>query len=150
MILDLPPFSEHRAYVAVISAWLLAQICKVVQGVILHRKFDFRWFLDTGGMPSSHTAAVSSLTTVVGLYYGFGTIPFGITLVFSLIIMFDAAGVRRNVGKQATILNKIVDQLSKGQQVEEQRLKELLGHTPFQVFVGAFLGIVVSLLICFA
>jgi len=99
-------------------------------------------------MPSSHSAAVASLTTVVGLYYGFGSIPFGITLVYSLIIMFDAAGVRRNVGRQAVILNRIIDQMSKGQQVEEKRLKELLGHTPKEVFMGAFLGIILSLIIC--
>lgn len=148
MILDEPPFSEVRAYVAVIMSWLLAQTVKVIRGVIRAKRLDFRWFLDTGGMPSSHSAAVASLTTVVGLYYGFGSIPFGITLVYSLIIMFDAAGVRRNVGRQAVILNRIVDQMSKGQQVEEKRVKELLGHTPKEVFVGAFLGIIISLIVC--
>ncbi len=144
----MPPFEEIRAFYAVISAWLLAQTLKVLQGVIREKKIDFRWFLDTGGMPSSHSAAVASLATVTGLYYGFQSLPFGITLCYSLIIMFDAAGVRRNVGKQAIILNKIVDELSKGQQLEEQRIKELLGHTPLQVFVGAFLGIIISILFC--
>ncbi len=148
MILDEPPFSEVRAYIAVISSWLIAQSIKVFRGVLRTKRFDFRWFLDPGGMPSSHSAAVASLTTVVGLYYGFGSIPFGITLVYSLIIMFDAAGVRRNVGRQAVILNRIIDQMSKGQQVEEKRLKELLGHTPKEVFMGAFLGIILSLIIC--
>ena len=142
------PISEFRAYLAVILAWVGAQTWKVLLGVIREQRLDFRWFLNTGGMPSSHSAAVASLSTVVGLYYGFGSVPFGITLVYSLIIMFDAAGVRRNVGRQAVILNKIVDELSKGKEVEEKRLKELLGHTPVEVFVGAFWGIFVSLLIC--
>ena len=149
MIVFEPPFSETRAYLAVILSWVLAQTTKVIRGVIKEKRLDFRWFLNTGGMPSSHSAAVSSLTTVVGLYYGFGTIPFGITLVYSLIIMFDAAGVRRNVGRQAIILNKIVDEMSKGKQVEEKRLKELLGHTPTEVFMGAFLGIILSFIICY-
>lgn len=142
------PFPEWKAYVAVTLSWLGAQTIKVVRGALREKKVDMRWFLNTGGMPSSHSAAVASLTTVVGLYYGFGTIPFGITLVYSLIIMFDAAGVRRNVGRQAVILNKIIDEMSKGQQVQEKRLKELLGHTPKEVFAGAFFGILLSLIIC--
>ncbi|MBI4970462.1 MAG: divergent PAP2 family protein [Candidatus Omnitrophica bacterium] len=142
------PFSEARGYAAVILSWLGAQTIKVVRGAIQEKKLDFRWFLNSGGMPSSHSAAVASLSTVVGLYYGFGSIPFGITLVYSLIIMFDAAGVRRNVGRQAVILNKIVDEMSKGKQLEEKRLKELLGHTPKEVFAGALFGIVMSLILC--
>ena len=140
------PFSERQAYLAVILSWLIAQSFKVMRGIRKEKRFDFRWFLNSGGMPSSHSAAVSSLTTVVGFYYGFGSVPFGVCLVYSLIIMFDAAGVRRSVGRQAVILNKIVDQLSKGQVIEEQRLKALLGHTPKEVFVGAFLGILVSII----
>ncbi|MBI4399015.1 MAG: divergent PAP2 family protein [Candidatus Omnitrophica bacterium] len=148
MIVDEPPFSAAKGYIAVILAWLLAQGAKVFRSVVETRKWDFRSLLDTGGMPSSHSAAVASLATVVGLYYGFGSIPFGMSLVYSLIIMFDAAGVRRNVGRQAVILNRIVEQMSKGQHVEEKRLKELLGHTPKEVFMGAFLGIVIAILIC--
>lgn len=143
-----PPFEESQAYLAVILSWLLAQTTKVLRGVRHEHRLDFRWFLDPGGMPSSHSAAVASLTTVVGLYYGFGSVPFGMSLVYSLIIMFDAAGVRRNVGRQAVILNKIVDELSKSGQVQEKRMKELLGHTPKEVFCGAFLGILISLLMC--
>lgn len=148
MILYEPPFPEAMGYVAVILSWMLAQMIKVVRGIMTTKRFDFRLFLNPGGMPSSHSAAVASLTTVVGLYYGFGSVPFGITLVYSLIIMFDAAGVRRSVGRQAVILNKIVDELSEGKQVKEQRLKELLGHTPKEVFVGAFFGIIIALIFC--
>jgi acid phosphatase family membrane protein YuiD len=95
-----------------------------------------------------HSAAVASLSTVVGLYYGFNSIPFWMVLVFTLIIMFDAAGVRRAVGRQASILNKIVDEFSRGGQIQEQRLKELLGHTPVEVLAGAGLGIAVALFFC--
>ena len=98
-------------------------------------------------MPSSHSAAVSSLTTVVGLYYGFGSIPFGMCLLFSLIIMFDAAGVRRSVGRQSILLNRLIDQLAKKGVIEHRQIKELLGHTPIEVFAGSLLGIVGTLLI---
>ena len=143
------PFPVHKAYVAVIFAWILAQTIKVVRGVLKEKRFDFRWFLDSGGMPRSHSAAVAGLSTVVGLYYGFGSILFGITLVYSLIIMFDAAGVRRNVGRQASILNKIVSEISHGEHLAEGTLKELLGHTPIEVFVGALLGVLSALTFCY-
>ena len=144
-----PPFPEGRGVTALIVAWTLAQTLKVIRGVIREKRFNFRWFVATGGMPSSHSAVVGSLSTVVGLYYGFGSLPFWITLVFSVITMFDAAGVRRAVGRQASILNKIVDEISEKGQIREERLKELLGHTPVEVFAGAFLGIVIALLFCF-
>ena len=99
-------------------------------------------------MPSSHSATVASLATVTGLYYGFNTIIFLAVLIFSIITMFDAAGVRRNVGRQAKILNKMLDELYEKGAVPEQRLKELLGHTPVEVFAGAFVGIAMALLFC--
>ena len=111
-------------------------------------RFNVRWLFDTGGMPSSHSATVASLATAVGRFYGFDSIPFLITAVFTLITMFDAAGVRRSVGRQAGILNKMIDDLYQKRQVPDTRLKELLGHTPVEVFAGAFLGILMSLSIC--
>ena len=144
----IPPFKEGQGIAAVMSAWALAQTFKIVSGVLREKRFNFRWIIMTGGMPSSHSAAVASLSTVVGLYYGFDTILFMLALVFSVIIMFDAAGVRRAVGRQAGILNKIVDEISHGEQIQEKRLKELLGHTPIEVFAGAFLGIAVAIIFC--
>lgn len=99
-------------------------------------------------MPSSHSASVASTATAVGLYYGFMTIPFLLTGVFTIVIMFDAAGVRRSAGKQAQILNKMLDELYEKGQFAEERLKELLGHTPVEVFAGALLGIIITLLLC--
>lgn len=123
-------------------------MAKVIRGALKERRFNFRWLFDTGGMPSSHSAAVASLTTVTGIYYGFQSVPFLIVLLFTLITMFDAAGVRRNVGRQAAILNKMLDDLYRKGGVPEKRLKELLGHTPIEVFAGALVGILISLVIC--
>lgn len=139
-------YDEGQAFLAVFCGWVTAQAIKIFIGMIRERRFDFRWLIGTGGMPSTHSAAVASLSTVVGYYYGFGSIPFAMSLVFSLIIMFDAAGVRRAAGRQASVLNKILDELYEKGEIPEERLKELLGHTPVQVFAGAAVGIVVAVL----
>ena len=138
-------YEEGRAFLAVFMAWVLAQSVKIVIGIVRERRFNFRWLVSTGGMPSTHSAAVAALATVVGLYYGFESIIFAITAVFALITMFDAAGVRRATGHQATVLNQILDDIYEKGEIAETRLKELLGHTPFEVFVGAALGIIVVL-----
>jgi len=140
--MNTPPlgYDVGRGFLAVASGWFLAQTTKIILGVIREKRFNFRWFVSTGGMPSTHTAAVSSLCTFVGFYCGFLSIEFAMSLTFSLIIMFDAAGVRRNVGKQAFVLNQIIDDIYAKREVAETRLKELLGHTPIEVFVGAAIG----------
>ncbi|MBI3306629.1 MAG: divergent PAP2 family protein [Candidatus Omnitrophica bacterium] len=143
-----PPFAAEQGFVAIFLSWFISQFFKVLRGIIHEKRFDFRWLFDTGGMPSSHSAFVASMATVVGLYYGFSSMPFLIALVITIITMFDAASVRRNMGKQATLLNKMLDELYKKGEVPEKRLKELLGHTPVEVFAGAFLGIGISFLIC--
>lgn len=142
------PFPASRGIITIVLAWFSAQAVKIVRGVIREHRFNFRWFLQTGGMPSSHSAAVACLSTVVGLYYGFVTIPFIMVLVFTLIIMFDAAGVRRQVGRQAGVLNKIMDDLYERGQIPEARIKELLGHTPYEVLAGAAIGILFALWLC--
>lgn len=143
-----PPFAVERAITAVLLSWLLSQLTKVFRGMRQEKRFNFRWIFDTGGMPSSHSATVASLATVVGLYYGFKTIPFLMACIYSIIIMFDAAGVRRSVGRQAAILNKMMEDVNKGREVPETRMKELLGHTPIEVFAGALVGIVLALIFC--
>jgi hypothetical protein len=109
-------------------------------------KPDFRWLFLTGGMPSAHAASVMSLSTLVGLYTGFSSVLFGVTLFFSLIVMYDAAGLRRAAGMQASIINKIIDELQIEHRIKEERLRELLGHTPFEVLVGASIGILLALI----
>ena len=148
MTTDPRPFLETHGFLAVFLSWLISQLIKVFRGMAIEKRFNFRWLFDAGGMPSSHSATVSSLAMTAGLYYGFKSMPFLITLVVMFITMFDAAGVRRNVGRQATILNKIMDELQEKGQVREMRLRELLGHTPIEVFAGAFLGMIVALIVC--
>ncbi len=103
--------------------------------------------LTSGGMPSSHSSFVSTLSVLVGMEAGFGSMEFAVVLVFSLIIMYDASGVRRAVGKQAAILNQIVEDLQHKKHIEQTKLKELVGHTPKEVLFGALLGIIIALLL---
>ena len=142
------PFHPEKAFAAVFLSWFVAQALKVIMGGTRQKKFDVRWLFDTGGMPSAHSATVASLATVIGLYYGFKTIPFLIGLILCLITMFDAAGVRRHFGRQAKILNEIVDEFYEKGAVPEKQLKELLGHTPYEVFFGALLGIFIAWVLC--
>jgi acid phosphatase family membrane protein YuiD len=129
------------------AAWVIAQTIKVALGVIREKRFNFKWFVGTGGMPSSHAAGVSALATSVGVSYGFDSALFAIALTFTLIVMFDAQGVRLATGRQAGILNKMLDDIYWKKKMDEDKLKEFIGHTPIQVFAGAALGILVSLLL---
>ncbi|MBN1794236.1 MAG: divergent PAP2 family protein [Candidatus Omnitrophica bacterium] len=119
---------------------MIAQCIKVFLGIIREKKFNFKWFVGTGGMPSSHAAGVSALATSVGFTTGFDSLIFAVTLIFALITMFDAQGVRRASGMQAEVLNKILDDIYFNRGIKEERVKELLGHTPIQVLIGACIG----------
>ncbi len=125
------------------SGIVTAQIIKCFVFLIIKRKIDMRLFTTTGGMPSSHSAGVMGLSTAVGLINGFHSIEFAIAIGFACIVMYDAAGVRRAAGKQAACLNRIIMDIYKQDLVEAGgKLKELLGHTPMQVFVGALYGVI--------
>ena len=139
-------FTKNYIFWTSAAAWFIAQTIKVTLGVIREKRFNFRWFVGTGGMPSAHAAGVSSLATSVGVTYGFDSALFAITLIFTMIVMFDAQGVRLATGRQAEILNKMLEDIYWKKKLDEDQLKELIGHTPVEVFAGAFLGIVVSLL----
>ncbi len=141
-------FPVWKAYLAVAAAWAVAQSIKVARNVFHRKRFNARWIIDTGGMPSSHSSGTAALATVVGLYAGFNSIVFLFALVFALITMFDAASVRRSVGRQAVILNKMLDEIYAEGKFSEQHLREFLGHTPVEVLVGALLGVVISFLVC--
>ena len=138
--------SKNQIFITVVVAWFIAQGAKVFLGVINEKRFNFRWFVDTGGMPSSHAATVSALAAAVGLKMGFASCVFAVTLVFSWIILMDAQGFRRSTGKQAETLNMILDDIYWKKKVKEERLKELLGHTPIEVLVGAIIGILVAVI----
>jgi acid phosphatase family membrane protein YuiD len=109
-------------------------------------RWNLRRFVETGGMPSSHAASVAALSTAVGMEEGFRSTLFAVTLFFSLIVMYDAAGLRRAAGRQAAVLNRLIDEHFKHPEEGAQKLMELLGHTPFEVLVGALLGSVGALI----
>lgn len=137
----------NKVLTITIITWAIAQFAKVINGVFHEKRFNFRWFIGTGGMPSSHTAGVMALATTCGLEKGFDSVVFGLAAVFAIVTMFDAQGVRRETGQQAETLNKIMEDLYWKGHIEEGRLKELIGHTPFQVFIGAVLGCIVALVL---
>ena len=129
-----------------VIAWVIAQVFKVLVETYRRRTLDLRILAAMGGMPSSHTAMVMALTTAIGRLNGATSPVFALALIFSLVVMYDAAGVRRAAGQQAAILNRIVEDLRDHRGIAEARLRELLGHTPFEVFAGAALGVAVGLL----
>ena len=128
-------------------AWAIAQSVKVIVHSLKSRRFDLRVWAAMGGMPSSHSAMVMALTAAIGRVNGIGSPYFAIALIFSFVVMYDAAGVRRAVGRQAAILNRLVVDLVEHRGVTEDRLRELLGHTPLEVLAGAALGIAIGLLL---
>ena len=131
---------DYRFLIIPTVVWFSVQVFKLVSDAVINR------FVETGGMPSSHSAVVTSLMTAVGLSEGFDSPIFAVAFVFSFIVMYDAAGVRLAAGKQAKILNQLIN--SNQVKVDtNEKLKELLGHTPIQVFVGAIYGIIVGYLI---
>ena len=136
-------FSNHTLWISIFACFL-AQFIKIFTGK--EKIIDFSRISMSGGMPSSHSSFVTSLSTVVGIDKGFNSIEFAICAVFALIVMYDASGVRRAVGKQAAILNKIVEDVQNRKHIEHETLKELVGHTPKEVILGAILGIVVGVL----
>jgi acid phosphatase family membrane protein YuiD len=132
---------------APLVAWAIAQAAKVILTSMRQRRLNLRVLAETGGMPSSHAAIVMGMTTAVGKYAGVNSAAFAIALIFSFVVMYDAAGLRRAAGRQAAILNRLVEDLVHMRGMQEQRLRELLGHTPVEVLVGAMLGIVVGLIL---
>jgi acid phosphatase family membrane protein YuiD len=125
-------------------AWLIAQVLKVFTFYLTHQEFDLFRLIGSGGMPSSHSALVMGLSTAIGLKHGWDSSIYSLALVFSLIVMYDASGVRRAVGKQAIILNRMIKNYYQKKNIENVKLKELVGHTPVEVFFGAALGIVMA------
>ncbi len=134
----------NKVFAITIVTWAVAQFIKVILGVIQERRFNFRWFIGTGGMPSSHAAGVAALATACGLQEGFDSVLFAVAGVFALVTMFDAQSVRRATGQQAEILNQIMDDIYWRGKIEGDRLIELIGHSPFQVFVGMVVGCVLA------
>lgn len=138
-------FFGNQIIIACFFAYLIAQGIKVLVVLWKDKKFLPGLFFDSGGMPSSHTSTVVALVFTVGFLEGVASVSFGISIIFASITMSDAAGVRRAAGEQAKVLNEIVELLEHKRAIPQGKLKELLGHTPFQVVVGAFLGAAVAI-----
>lgn len=137
---------RNRILWATFFAWFIAQLIKVLLGYFREKRFNFKWMMRSGGMPSSHVSLSICLTTSVGLSYGFDSGLFAMSLGFAAVTMFDAQGVRRHSGRQAATLNKILDDIYAHRGVQEAKLKELVGHTPIEVYAGCLLGVMVALL----
>jgi uncharacterized protein len=138
---------DNRVLISAFLAWAIAQVSKTVYELFRQRKLIISRLVSSGGMPSSHSALVTGLATATGRLDGVGSTAFAISVVLAGIVMYDAACVRRAVSIQARILNQMLDEVFAGHPIAEKRLRELIGHTPFQVFVGGLLGIVVGLLV---
>ena len=138
---------NNKLLMTAILCWLVAQAAKTVLYSVMNRKFDVRRLWGSGGMPSSHAATVCSLATGTLLEYGAGTFAFAFAAIFAIVVLYDARGVRLETGKQAEVLNSIIDGLENEHKliIPKLELKELVGHTPFQVFIGSLLGIILTL-----
>ena len=139
-------FPLSRPLLLALGCSLAAQVTKFLVTLITERRVNFKRLVELGGMPSAHSASVAALSTGVALEAGVHSPLFGVTCFYSLMTMYDAAGIRRSAGKQAEVLNRIVDDLKIERRVREERLLELLGHTPFEVLVGATFGVLMGLI----
>ena len=138
---------DNRILVAAFVAWAAAQVSKTLYEFVRYRDFKLSRLVSSGGMPSSHSALVTGLATAAGRVTGIGSPTFAIAAVLASIVMYDAAGVRRAVSIQARILNQMIDEAFQGKPFAEKRLRELIGHTPIQVFIGGILGIAIGLIV---
>lgn len=138
---------ENSILQTAVLSWFIAQLLKVIIVLIIDKKIDFTRLTGSGGMPSSHSSFTVSLAAAVGFSQGFDSAMFGLAAAFSLVVMYDASGVRRSAGQQAAILNRIVDKLGKEElSATGKKLKELLGHSPMEVLAGAILGAIIAII----
>jgi acid phosphatase family membrane protein YuiD len=137
----------NRVLWAALAAWLAAQVIKTVRTLVLTHQLNLSYLASSGGMPSSHSALVTGLATAVARVDGLGSTLFALAAILAAVVMYDAAGVRLAVSKQARILNLMLDDFFHERGFNEKRLHELIGHTPVQVFAGALIGIVFGILL---
>lgn len=139
-------FMQYKYLIVPFSVWFFIQLFKVIWDLVVTHKFNFKRILGAGGMPSSHSAVVTSLATMIGKTQGITSPIFALSVIFAFIVMYDAAGVRRAAGKQAKLLNKLIETPGLSNIQVQEKLVEVLGHTPTQVIVGAIVGIVAGLI----
>lgn len=138
----------NKILITAVFGWFIAQVLKVLLVLIQKKRIDWSRFVGSGGMPSSHTSFVISLTTAIGYTEGVSSSLFAISAVLSFVVMYDASGVRRATGTQAKVINRLVDSYEETEDVEifDEKLKELIGHSPLEVFAGAFLGLIIGII----
>ena len=136
---------QNKALLAGLAAWALAQLMKMPIYYVRTRKWNWALLLTTGGMPSSHSALVTASTLAVGLYYGFDHPTFALGVVITMVVTYDAAGVRQQAGIHAQRINVLFEELMRGHPITEQDLREVLGHTPLEVVGGIILGVIVAI-----
>ena len=142
---DILTFVQSKYIYIPFLLWFGIQLFKLIYDLVTTKKFNFKRIMGAGGMPSSHSAVVAGLATLIGKYEGVGSPIFAVSFIMAFVVMYDACGVRRAAGKQAALLNKLVETPGlTGVQVSE-KLVEVLGHTPIQVFVGALIGVIAGL-----
>ena len=143
---DFEKFITNKYIYLPLLVWFCIQAFKVIYDLVTTKKFNFKRIMGAGGMPSSHTGVVTCLSALIGKYEGFDSSIFALSSIFAMVVMYDAAGVRRAAGKQSRLLNKIIETPGLTNVQVQERLVEVLGHTPLQVIVGAIIGITIGLL----
>ncbi|HET9910854.1 MAG TPA: divergent PAP2 family protein [Anaerolineales bacterium] len=143
--MNLAAIFQNKALIAGLIAWALAQVIKIPLDYFRTRRWNWALLLTTGGMPSSHSALMTATTLAIGLYYGFDNPIFALGVAITMIVTYDAAGVRQQAGIHAQRINIIVEELLKGHPINEMDLREVLGHTPLEVTGGILLGFVVAI-----
>lgn len=140
---------QNQVLVAALTAWSLAQILKVPIEFWRTHKWDWALLFTAGGMPSSHSALVTAAAHAIGLYAGFDSPLYALSVVVTMIVVYDATGIRRQAGRHAEMINAMMRDLMEGHPLQEQQLREVLGHTPLQAFMGILLGLSIAQLIKF-
>jgi acid phosphatase family membrane protein YuiD len=142
--MNIGPLLQNHVLWTGIVGWLLAQTIKIPVDYIRERRWNWALFFAAGGMPSSHSCLVTSTAAAVGLHIGFDTPLFAVAVAFAMVVVYDATGVRRQAGMQAKKINILVEELLKGHAINEQHLREVIGHTPLEAMGGVLLGLAVA------
>lgn len=142
--MELGALFQNRVLITMMTAWLLAQVIKIPLDYLYTRRWNWALLLSVGGMPSSHSSLLTSATVAIGLYHGFDNPLFALGVAITMVVTYDAAGVRRQAGIHAQRINILVDEVLRGHMFDQSELREVLGHTPLEVTGGVLFGIVVA------
>jgi acid phosphatase family membrane protein YuiD len=142
--MELNNLAYNHVLISAFTAWAIAQIIKVPLEFLHTHKWNWVLLLRAGGMPSSHSALVASAAHFIGLKWGFNTPIFGLAFILAVVVIYDATGIRRQAGKHAEIINKMITDLTSGHPLKEEQLREVLGHTPLEALAGTVLGVIVA------